>query len=291
MNVPPARLPTGITSEAFSAAIEANVRAALSEDVGTGDVSAGLIAPETLARAQVITRVPGVIAGLPWVLEVCRQVDEAIEVTPLAADGDAVAAGDRLFTLTGPAASLLTAERCALNFLQLLSGTATLTRRYVDLIRHTGATLLDTRKTIPGLRLAQKYAVRCGGGQNHRLGLYDQFLIKENHIAAAGGIRAAVSAARASHAALKIEVEVESLDQLTEAIEAGADLAMVDNFSIDDTHKAVQLSRGRIALESSGGINDTTIIAVAEAGVDFISVGELTKTVLPLDLSMRMEAL
>jgi nicotinate-nucleotide pyrophosphorylase (carboxylating) len=284
-------LPTGIGQEAFTRAVSANVAAALDEDVGTGDVSAALIDPTVKARANVITRTAGVICGFPWVEEVCRQVNPDIEISKAVADGDRVGAAQHLFSLSGPAASLLTAERPALNFLQLLSGTATLTRRYVDMISHTRAVLLDTRKTVPGLRLAQKYAVRCGGAENHRLGLYDQFLIKENHIAAAGGIGAAVRAARALHPELKVEVEVEDLDQLTEAIEAGADIAMVDNFTIEDTHRAAQLGRGRIVLESSGGINNETIIEVAEAGVDYISVGELTKNVVPLDLSMRMESL
>jgi len=281
-------LPTGLDDAAFRAAVIENVRAAMAEDVGPGDVSAQLIAPAAKGVARVITREPGIVCGLPWVEEVCRQVDDGIRLKFAVADGDAVAADDLLIELEGPAASLLTAERPALNFLQLLSGTATTTRRYVDLIGHTRSTLLDTRKTVPGLRLAQKYAVRCGGGQNHRLGLFDQYLIKENHILAAGGIGPAVRAARQQHPELKIEVEVENLDELSEAIEAGADVAMVDNFSIDDTHKAVQLGKGRIALESSGGINNVTIVEVAEAGVDYISVGELTKNVVSLDLSMRL---
>jgi nicotinate-nucleotide pyrophosphorylase (carboxylating) len=284
-------LPDGVTEAAFAAAIGANVTAALAEDVGDGDVSAALIDPLTMARARVITREAGIVCGMPWVREVCRQVDPRIELDPAVSDGDAVVADELLCTATGPAASLLTAERPALNFLQLLSGTATATCRYVGLIRHTAATLLDTRKTVPGLRLAQKYAVRCGGAQNHRLGLFDQYLIKENHIAAAGSIGAAVAGARQQRADLKVEVEVENLDQLSEAIDAGADIAMIDNFSVDETHRAVQLAKGRIALESSGGIDSVTIVEVAEAGVDYISVGDLTKRVIPLDLSMRMETL
>jgi nicotinate-nucleotide pyrophosphorylase (carboxylating) len=283
-------LPRGTTEEVLVAAIRRNAETALEEDVGTGDVSAALIDPATRASARVITREAGVISGLPWVIEVCRQVDEKIRVAAAVDDGDHVPADTVLYSLEGPAAALLTAERPALNFLQLLSGTATATHRYRQLISHTRATLLDTRKTVPGLRLAQKYAVRCGGGENHRLGLFDQYLIKENHIIAAGGIRPAVEAARRRNPDLKVEVEVEDLDELAEAIEAGADIAMIDNFSIADTHKAVQLGRGRIALESSGGINSVTIVEVAEAGVDYISVGELTKNVVPLDLSMRMES-
>jgi nicotinate-nucleotide pyrophosphorylase (carboxylating) len=283
-------LPAGIDESTFHAAVADNVRLALTEDVGSGDVSAALIDPATRATARVITRDAGVICGLLWVAEVCRQVDDRIELDADVADGDRVEPDQQLFTLRGPAASLLTAERPALNFLQLLSGTATLTARYVDLISHTNTRLLDTRKTVPGLRLAQKHAVLCGGGFNHRLGLFDQFLIKENHIAAAGGIVPAVRRAREMHPDLKVEVEVENLDQLTEAIDAGADIAMVDNFTIEDTHRAVQLGRGRIALEASGGIDTVTIVEVAEAGVDYISVGALTKSVTPLDLSMRMDA-
>ena len=282
-------LPEGIDEATFRQAIVDNVRTALSEDVGSGDVSAGLIDPGTLGHGRVITRDRGVVAGLEWVAEVCRQVDERIEFRPAVSDGDRVEPDQLLFELAGPAASLLTAERPALNFLQLLSGTATATARFVDLIAHTGTKLLDTRKTVPGLRLAQKHAVLCGGGHNHRLGLYDQFLIKENHIAAAGGIAPAVEKARAMDAALKVEVEVETLDELLLAIDAGADIAMVDNFTIAETHKAAQLGRGRILLEASGGIDDSTIVDVAEAGVDYVSVGGLTKSVTPLDLSMRME--
>ncbi len=283
-------LPTGIDEASFQAAISDNVRAALAEDVGSGDVSAALIDPSTAAEATVITRSAGVVCGLPWVLEVCAQVDGNIRVDTAVSDGDAVGADDVLFSLSGPAAALLTAERPALNFLQLLSGTATRTAEFASLIAHTRTRLLDTRKTVPGLRLAQKYAVRCGGGSNHRIGLFDQFLIKENHIAAAGGIGPAVQRARQLNPALKVEVEVESLDELAEAIEAGADIAMADNFTIEETHKAVQLGRGRIELESSGGIDNVTIVEVAETGVDYISVGELTKAVTPMDLSMRMTA-
>ena len=284
-------LPSGISESDFLEAIRANVAAALEEDVGSGDVSAALIDPAATASARVITREAGVLAGLPWVREVCRQVDGRIVFEPAAQDGQRVEAGQLLYRLSGPAAALLTAERTALNFLQLLSGTATLTAEYVALIAHTKTTLLDTRKTVPGLRLAQKYAVRCGGAQNHRIGLHDQFLIKENHIAAAGSITAAVARARALNSSLKVEVEVENLDELNEAITAGADIAMVDNFTLEETRQAAELCRGRLALESSGGINRETIVKVAEAGVDYISVGELTKTIRPLDLSMRFETI
>ncbi|MGD8416372.1 MAG: carboxylating nicotinate-nucleotide diphosphorylase [Pseudomonadales bacterium] len=284
-------IPAGVTEVDLLATVAANVTVALTEDVGSGDVSAMLIDPDTDATARIITRDAGILSGIPWVAEVCRQVDPRITIDPAAEDAEAVTAGQLLVNLAGPAASLLTAERTALNFLQLLSGTATLTAEYVGLIAHTRARLLDTRKTVPGLRLAQKYAVRCGGGENHRIGLYDQYLIKENHIAAAGSITAAVARARSLHPELKVEVEVEDLDQLQEAIDAGAEIAMVDNFSLDDTDKAAQLARGRLLLESSGGINRETIVKVAEAGVDYISVGELTKTVRPLDLSMRFETI
>ena len=284
-------LPTGIDEATFLAAVSDNVRAALAEDLGEGDVSAALIDPKIRAEATVITRSAGIVCGLPWVREVCAQVDETIRIDAAVCDGQAVDADEVLFTLSGPAASLLTAERPALNFLQLLSGTATRTAEFVALIAHTRTRLLDTRKTVPGLRLAQKYAVRCGGGSNHRIGLFDQFLIKENHIAAAGGIGPAVEGAKRLNPDLKVEVEVETLDELSEAIDAGADIAMVDNFTIAETHKAVQLGRGRIELESSGGIDSVTIVEVAESGVDYISVGELTKAVTPMDLSMRLSAL
>ncbi len=281
-------LPTGVSEADLLAAMAGNVAAALAEDVGSGDVSAALIGPRATATARVVSRDAGVVCGLPWVREVCRQVDERIALSPRLDDGDRIDAGQTLCTLTGPAAALLTAERPALNFLQLLSGTATLTARYAALIAHTRATLLDTRKTIPGLRLAQKYAVRCGGGSNHRIGLYDQFLIKENHIAAAGSIRDAVERARELHPTLKVEVEVETLEELTQAMQAGADLIMLDNFSLADTRRAVELSRGTAKLEASGGIDTETIVRYAESGVDYISVGELTKSVRPLDLSMRL---
>jgi len=279
--------------ESLRTAIVANVAAALAEDVGTGDISATLIAPATQARARVITREDGVFCGAPWVEAVAAQLGGTIRVDFAAQDGDAVAANQTLFTLSGPAADLLTAERTMLNFVQLLSGTATATRHYVRLIDGTGATLLDTRKTIPGLRQAQKYAVRCGGGSNHRMGLYDAFLIKENHIAAAGSIGAAVRAAQALRPGLPVEVEVENLDELEQAIACAADIAMLDNFSLADTGTAVQLAhsrptaRGRIRLEASGGIDEQSITDIARTGVDYISLGIITKQVLPLDLSMR----
>ena len=268
-------------------AVGESVRAALAEDVGTGDITAELIAPDARATAEVITRDAGIFCGAPWVLETCAQVDAAIEVTLHCADGDRVSPGQTLFALSGPARGLLTAERTMLNFVQLLSGTATATRRYVDLIAGTAARLLDTRKTVPGLRMAQKYAVHCGGGHNHRIGLFDAFLIKENHLAAAGGIAPAVARARELYPDRPVEVEVESLDELDQALAGGADIALIDTFSLEDTSAAVTLAAGRIELEASGGIDEATITEIARAGVDYISLGVITKRVIPLDLSMR----
>ena len=267
--------------------ISANVRAALAEDVGAGDISAELIDAKQLARASVIARVRGVFCGAAWVRETCAQVDPNISVAFDVADGDEIGAEQRLFTLTGPARGLLTAERTVLNFVGLLSGTATATRHYVDLIAATETRLLDTRKTIPGLRLAQKYAVRTGGGNNHRFGLFDAFLIKENHLAAAGGVTAAVATARSLYPERPVEVEVETLAQLHEAVAAGADIALIDNFSLAATKTAVTLAKGHIRLESSGGINEETINDIANTGVDYISIGNITKELKPLDLSMR----
>jgi nicotinate-nucleotide pyrophosphorylase (carboxylating) len=267
-------------------AVRANVRNALAEDVGSGDISAELIPPDTHARARVITREDGVFCGAPWVSETAAQLG-GIGVEFAVADGDRVQANQPLFTVQGPARALLTAERTMLNFVQLLSGTATQTARYVELIRGTATRLLDTRKTVPGLRLAQKYAVRCGGGHNHRIGLFDAFLIKENHIAAAGTITAAITRARQLHPERILEVEVETLDQLRQAIVEGADIALLDNFNLADTRAAVALAQGSIQLEASGSIDAATIRALAETGVDYISVGLITKQVIPLDLSMR----
>lgn len=276
-----------IKPQDFAASVAANVQRALSEDLGTGDISAELIDSSEQATARVITRQPGVFCGKPWVEEICRQLDSNIEVRWSVNDGDAVEPDQELFLLNGSARSLLTLERTILNFVQLLSGTATLTRRYVELMGNTDSKLLDTRKTIPGLRLAQKYAVRCGGGHNHRLGLFDAFLIKENHIAAAGGISQAVLRARSQHPEIPVEVEVESLLELNEAMDAGADTALIDNFSLADIRTAVRVSRGTLKLEASGGIDEKTIRDIAATGVDYISIGNLTKQILPLDLSMR----
>lgn len=268
-------------------AVREGVRAALAEDVSTGDITAELIASETRAAAEVITRDAGIFCGTPWVRETCAQVDPAIEVTLRCADGDRISPGQTLFALSGPARGLVTAERTMLNFVQLLSGTATATRRYADLIAGTGARLLDTRKTVPGLRMAQKYAVHCGGGHNHRIGLFDAFLIKENHLTAAGGIAPAVARARQIYPDKPVEVEVESMAELEQAIAAGADIALIDNFSLADTRAAVSLAGGRLKLEASGGIDEATISDIAKTGVDYISLGVITKRIEPLDLSMR----
>ncbi len=270
--------------------IAATVRQALAEDVGRGDLTAGLIPAGRVARAQVIAREDAVLCGTAWFDEVFRQLDTRVHVEWNARDGDVVHANQVLCALEGPARALLTGERTALNFLQTLSGTATVTRRYVEAVRGTKATVLDTRKTLPGLRTAQKYAVRCGGGQNHRLGLYDAILIKENHIAAAGSVAAAVGAARSTApAGTAIEVEVEDLAQLNEALVAGADRLLLDNFSLKRLREAVQAAAGRARLEASGGITLDNIRAVAETGVDCISIGALTKHVRAVDLSLRFD--
>ena len=271
------------------------VAAALDEDVGSGDLTAALVPADKAGRATVITREAAVVAGRPYVDEVFRQVDPRVHVDWLVADGDRVAPAQVLYRLSGPARSLLTGERSALNFYQVLSATATATRQYVDALAGLPCKVLDTRKTLPGLRNAQKYAVRCGGGVNHRFGLYDGILVKENHIIAAGSIGAAVAAAKqqVSNPDVLVEVEVETLDELREALEAGADMALLDDFSLADLRAAVALSRshqnGPMRLEASGGVSLETVRAVGETGVDFVSVGSLTKNVRAVDLSMRFE--
>ena len=269
-------------------AVRRNVADALAEDLGTGDINAELIAPSTRARARIVTREAGVLCGQPWVAEACRQVDPAIELRWHVQDGGRLAAGDVIVELDGPARGLLSVERTAINFLQLLSGTATRTRAYVDAVAATDAVILDTRKTLPGLRVAQKYAVRVGGGTNHRMGLFDAFLLKENHIAAAGNIATAVAAARASHPRTLLQVEVEDLAQLREAIAANVDRVLLDNFTVEEMREAVAVAGKRLGLEASGGITLATVAEIAGTGVDYISVGELTKDVRPLDLSMRI---
>lgn len=263
------------------------VRQTLVEDVGSGDINAQLIPENTKASAQVISRETAVICGSAWFDEVFRQLDTRVQVTWHVHDGDNVAPNQTLCTLQGPARPLLTGERNALNFLQLLSGTATQVRRYVDAVHGTRTRILDTRKTLPGLRSAQKYAVRCGGGFNHRLGLYDAFLIKENHILAAGSITQAVTAARQLAPNVLIEVEVETFAQIQEALQARVERLLLDNFNLRMLREAVMLAKGHALLEASGGITLETIRTVAETGVDFISVGALTKDVRAIDLSMR----
>ncbi|GAB3286894.1 carboxylating nicotinate-nucleotide diphosphorylase [Parahaliea aestuarii] len=269
--------------------IQQNVQAALAEDIGSGDITAELIGADTLATGRVITREAGVLCGRPWADAVFKAVDPGIQLQWQHQDGEAVAANDTLFTFSGPARGLLTAERSALNFLQLLSGTASACRRYADQVQGTNVRLLDTRKTIPGLRMAQKYAVSCGGCHNHRIGLFDAFLIKENHINACGGIAKAVQSARRIAPGKPVEVEVESMDELAQALEAGADRIMLDNFSLEKMREAVTLAKGRAELEASGNITDVTLRPVAETGVDFISIGALTKDCKAMDLSMRLD--
>ena len=265
-----------------------NVRAALAEDVGSGDITAALIPQGNTASARIITREHGILCGQAWVDAVFAELDPLVQVQWQCEDGQAIAAGDTLFTLQGPARSLLTGERCALNFLQLLSGTATTCQRYADLVTGTAVKLLDTRKTVPGLRLAQKYAVACGGCHNHRIGLFDAFLIKENHIQACGGIAAAVQAAHSVAPGKPVEVEVESLEELQQALEAACDRVMLDNFSLQQMREAVAITNGRLELEASGNVTEATLRGIAETGVDYISIGALTKDCKALDLSMRL---
>ncbi|MFN2337494.1 MAG: carboxylating nicotinate-nucleotide diphosphorylase [Gammaproteobacteria bacterium] len=273
--------------EALDQQILQAVHAALAEDVGTGDVTARLIQEDARGQAHVISREAAVLCGSAWFNAVFQCLDESVRVHWQAHDGDAVVPDQVLCRLEGPARALLTGERSALNFLQTLSGTATLARRYAEAVAGLPVRILDTRKTLPGLRLAQKYAVRTGGCHNHRTGLYDGILIKENHIAAAGSVDAAVRAARALGTGLAVEVEVEDLDQVREALEAGADILLLDNFTRADLEAAVALTAGRAKLEASGGVSLETVRAIAATGVDFVSVGGLTKDVKALDLSMR----
>lgn len=272
-------------------ALAHDVARALQEDLGNGDVTAELIPSATRLATHVTSREPAVLSGAPWFDETFRQLDLSLRVEWQAADGDSIHEGQEICRMEGPARVLLSGERTALNFLQTLSGTATQTRRYVDAVAGTGAVILDTRKTLPGLRLAQKYAVRCGGARNHRIGLFDGILIKENHIAAAGSITTAVRQARLACPELLLEVEVERLDQLEEAVQAGAQRVLLDNFSLPDLHTAVTRYKGRVELEASGGIDLGSVRTVAETGVDFISTGALTKSVRATDFSMRFISL
>jgi len=269
------------------------VARALAEDIGSGDLTAALVPAGRSGRATVITREAAVLCGRPWFDEVFRQVDPAVRILWDVDEGADVAPAQRLCRLEGPARALLTGERTALNFLQTLSGTATATRRYVQLVAGLPCRILDTRKTLPGLRRAQKYAVRCAGGSNHRMGLYDGILVKENHIMAAGSIAAAVGTAQAAGASVPVEVEVETLDELRQALDAGADMALLDEFSLDDLRAAVAMNRahprGPMKLEASGNVTFESLRGIAETGVDFISIGSLTKHVRAVDLSMRFE--
>jgi nicotinate-nucleotide pyrophosphorylase (carboxylating) len=267
------------------------VSRAIAEDLGSGDLTAELIDAHALAVARVIAREAATLCGRAWFDETFRQLDARVAVTWHAADGDAIAADTIVCELRGPARSIVTGERTALNFLQTLSGTATATRGLADIVAGTRTRILDTRKTLPGLRLAQKYAVRCGGGDNHRIGLFDAVLIKENHVAAVGSVTAAVAAARRQSPSIMIEVEVESLDELREALATAADRIMLDDFSLDAMREAVKLRDAhagkRQELEASGSVNAVTLRAVAETGVDFVSIGAITKHVRAIDFSMR----
>lgn len=263
------------------------VALALAEDVSTGDVSAAVIPEDLAEEAILITREDGVLCGTEWVDEVFRSLDAAVRIQWSYRDGASLGAGEMLCTIQGRARALLTGERVALNFLQTLSGTATRTRRYVDRVRHTNTTILDTRKTLPGWRQAQKYAVVCGGGMNHRMGLFDAILLKENHIASAGSIHAAATEARARHPLLPLEIEVERLSQIDEALSCGVDRILLDNFTLKEIKRAVRQVAGRCPLEVSGGITLENVGEVAETGVSFISVGDITKNVTALDLSLR----
>jgi nicotinate-nucleotide pyrophosphorylase (carboxylating) len=270
--------------------VRRDVEHALAEDIGSGDATASLIDANATATATVVTREAAVLCGRPWFDACFQALDPDVLIQWHAAEGSTVSAGQQLCSLRGNARALLSGERCALNFLQTLSATATVTARHVDAVRGTRAVILDTRKTLPGLRRAQKYAVRCGGGSNLRLGLYDAILIKENHIAAAGSLTAAVLTARARHPRLSVEVEVENFAELDEALASGADRIMLDEFSLDDMRRAVEHVAGRTPLEASGGVGLETLRAIAQTGVDYISIGALTKHVRAIDLSMRIHA-
>ena len=266
------------------------VKLALDEDIGSGDITAALVSRGDAAHATVITREAGVLCGTQFVDAVFNAVDPGVSVKWNKADGDRLTPNDVLFTLAGNARSILTGERAALNFLQMLSGTASYSASLASIVQGTNAKLLDTRKTIPGFRNAQKYAVTCGGCFNHRIGLFDAFLIKENHIAACGGIRQAIEQARQSAPGKPIEIEVENLQELEQALTAKADRVMLDNFTRDDMRRAVAMTKGGAELEASGNVTEATLRGIAETGVDFISIGALTKVVMPLDLSLRLSS-
>lgn len=273
---------------ALQAAFDDNIHTAITEDVGSGDLTGKLVPAQQMVRARVIVRESAVLCGAPWFDAVMQQLDTRIHIDWRYAEGDLMSADSEVCIVDAPARALLTAERSALNFLQLLSGVASATRLYVNAVADTRAHILDTRKTLPGLRLAQKYAVRVGGGWNQRLALYDGILIKENHIAAAGGIASAMQAAHRLEVDVTIQIEVENLVQLDEALHAGATSVLLDNFSLDAMRDAVNLTNGRALLEASGGINMDTVRAIAETGVDRISIGSLTKDIRATDYSLRI---
>lgn len=271
--------------------IDAQVAQSLAEDIGQGDISAALIAPHVLAKATIISREPAVVCGIPWATQVFQQLDPAIQLDWQVVEGQTVNANQIWLQLHGPARALLTGERCAINWLQTLSGTATGVHQFLTALEGTPTQLLDTRKTIPGLRVAQKYAVRTAGGRNHRLGLFDAYLIKENHIAGCGSIAQAIKRARELQPEKIVEIEVESLPQLQEALTAGADIIMLDNFDLPSIKQAVAINAGQAKLEVSGNLNLENIRAFAETGIDYISVGALTKHLRAIDLSMRFTEL
>jgi nicotinate-nucleotide pyrophosphorylase (carboxylating) len=270
--------------------IEKTAQLALVEDIGTGDVTCDLIAESSTSSATVITREPAIICGTAWFNEVFNQLDNKLQIIWHVKDGDEVKADQLLCELSGSTRSLLSGERAALNFLQTLSGTASLAHQYAHAIRSTKTKVLDTRKTIPGLRLAQKYAVACGGGVNHRMGLYDAILIKENHIMGAGSIQQAVEAARQHHPDLNIEVEVENMSELQQAMDANVERVLLDNFSLQELQQAVKLNNNQLELEASGNVTLDSILSIAETGVDYISSGAITKDIKALDLSMRFQS-
>jgi len=284
--------PAALIGRPANSDIARQVAAALAEDVGGGDVTAALVPATQQVRARILAREAAILCGTDWVTETFKQLDPAIRLEWFAHDGDAIAADQAILRLEGPARPILTGERTSLNFLQTLSGTATAARRYVDAVAGTGCRILDTRKTLPGLRLAQKYAVRCGGAQNHRLGLHDMVLLKENHIIAAGSIARAVDTARRTFPGIPVEVEVETLTEFDEALAAGADIILLDELSLDDMRTAVARNRERGAkakLEASGSVTLATVREIALTGVDYISLGSITKHVQAVDLSMRFE--
>jgi len=282
------RNPHAAFDDKLQAAFEQNILAALLEDVGTGDLTGMLVPTEPRVKARVIVREAAVLCGAPWFEGVMLAIDQDTEITWQYAEGDLMAADSVVCTIEASPRSLLTAERAALNFMQLLSGVASATRTYVDVVQGTNAAILDTRKTLPGLRQAQKYAVRVGGGQNQRMALYDGILIKENHIAAAGGVTRALENAAALNAGVTVQIEVETIAQLEEALAAGVTSVLLDNFDLDTMREAVKVNAGRALLEASGGINMGTVRAIAETGVDRISIGSLTKDVRATDFSLRI---